>query len=157
MVVCAQIALEASAPALHEALQRLISDLGFPWLSWALLSSIGLLLGWALSPGLSWALLGSSLGLSSALLELSLVGLPLAAGLSWAALLGSPELFWALLRSSVLSWLSWASPGSPGSSGLSLGSSEFNFFPDSRGEESLRKGAWMLQRVSIFAPLFPRC
>ena len=60
MVVCAQIALEASAPALHEALQRLISDLGFPWLSWALLSSIGLS-----SVGLSLVgLLGSSPGLS---------------------------------------------------------------------------------------------
>ena len=61
MVVCAQMALEASAPALYEALQRLISDLGFPGLSWALLSSIGLsLVGLPLaglshlgSPGLS--------------------------------------------------------------------------------------------------------
>ena len=75
MVVCAQVALEALAPALHEAMQRLISDLSFPGLSWALLDLI-----WA-PPGLSWA----SPGLSWALL-----------GLSWA-LLGSSGLSWALL------------------------------------------------------------
>ena len=59
MVVCAQMALEASAPALYEALQRLSLLLSSPELSWALLGSgAGLCF-----PGLSWALLGS-LGLS---------------------------------------------------------------------------------------------